>query len=182
MSALQPGYEIDPPAVDLAGLVKTCQINSRWLSSQPLYSTPDKKSKCRRDKSIPDRSAVNSGTPPVRETEAESTGERRPSILHREDANSVVSQCQSFSPHQGEALAVGKDSGSRGAAGTGSVSEEIAGKSSDSGELPESFLAASPCQSLSLLCVAIRHHSMDAACFSLQHVAALRISYVPLRV
>ncbi|EMP37669.1 hypothetical protein UY3_05129 [Chelonia mydas] len=37
--------EIDPPAVDLAGLVKTRQIDSRWISSRPLYSTPDEKSK-----------------------------------------------------------------------------------------------------------------------------------------
>ncbi|CAM2097422.1 unnamed protein product [Caretta caretta] len=40
----------------------------------------------RRDKSIPDRSAVNSGIPPRREAEAESTGERQPSILRHEDA------------------------------------------------------------------------------------------------
>ncbi|EMP30047.1 Ninein [Chelonia mydas] len=41
---------------------------------------------CRRDKSIPDGSAVNSGTPPRREAEAESTGEQRLSIPHHEDA------------------------------------------------------------------------------------------------
>ncbi|XP_043375528.1 EEF1A lysine methyltransferase 2 isoform X3 [Dermochelys coriacea] len=37
--------EIDPPAVYLVGLVKTRQIDSRALSSRPLYSTPDEKSK-----------------------------------------------------------------------------------------------------------------------------------------
>ncbi|CAM2096047.1 unnamed protein product [Caretta caretta] len=36
---------------------------------------------------IHDRSAVDSGTPPQREAEAESTGERQPSIPHGEDAN-----------------------------------------------------------------------------------------------
>ncbi|CAM2113453.1 unnamed protein product [Caretta caretta] len=37
--------------------------------------------------SIPDHYAVDSGTPPGREAEAESTGERWPSIRRREDAN-----------------------------------------------------------------------------------------------
>ncbi|EMP32007.1 Exocyst complex component 1 [Chelonia mydas] len=41
---------------------------------------------CRRNKSIPNRSAVDSGTPPRHKAEAESTGERRPSISRREDA------------------------------------------------------------------------------------------------
>ncbi|CAM2101142.1 unnamed protein product [Caretta caretta] len=40
---------------------------------------------CRHDKSIPDHSAVDSGTPPGREAEVKSTGERRPSIPRRED-------------------------------------------------------------------------------------------------
>ncbi|CAM2101573.1 unnamed protein product [Caretta caretta] len=38
------------------------------------------------DRSIGDHSAVDSGTPPRQEAEAVSTGERRPSIPHREDA------------------------------------------------------------------------------------------------
>ncbi|EMP35836.1 hypothetical protein UY3_07073 [Chelonia mydas] len=38
---------IDSPVVDLAGLVKTCQIDSRSLFSRPLYSTPDEKNKSR---------------------------------------------------------------------------------------------------------------------------------------
>ncbi|EMP38832.1 hypothetical protein UY3_03956 [Chelonia mydas] len=37
--------QIDPPVVDLAGLVKTRQIDNRSLSSRPLYSSPDEKSK-----------------------------------------------------------------------------------------------------------------------------------------
>ncbi|EMP30817.1 MAP kinase-activated protein kinase 2 [Chelonia mydas] len=41
--------EIDPPAVDLAALVKTCQIDCRSLSGRPLYSTPDEKSKMLQD-------------------------------------------------------------------------------------------------------------------------------------
>ncbi|CAM2116584.1 unnamed protein product [Caretta caretta] len=40
---------------------------------------------CRRNKLILDRSAVNSGTPPGREAEAESTWEQWPSIPRRED-------------------------------------------------------------------------------------------------
>ncbi|XP_030438177.1 merlin isoform X5 [Gopherus evgoodei] len=37
--------EINSPGVDLAGLVKTRQIDDRLLSSRPLYSVPAKKSK-----------------------------------------------------------------------------------------------------------------------------------------
>ncbi|XP_043367129.1 uncharacterized protein LOC122459379 [Dermochelys coriacea] len=40
-----PRSEIDPLAVDLLGLLKTCQIDSGSLSNRPLYSTPDEMSK-----------------------------------------------------------------------------------------------------------------------------------------
>ncbi|CAM2112544.1 unnamed protein product [Caretta caretta] len=51
--------------------------------------------RCRRNKSIPDHSAVDSGTPPGREAEAESTGEQQPSIPRREDAKMKVMQITS---------------------------------------------------------------------------------------
>ncbi|EMP30873.1 hypothetical protein UY3_12000 [Chelonia mydas] len=47
-------------------------------------------SACRHNKLIPDRSAIDSGTPPGQEVEAESTGEWQPLIPCREDANTIV--------------------------------------------------------------------------------------------
>ncbi|EMP28959.1 hypothetical protein UY3_13989 [Chelonia mydas] len=53
----------------------------------PVHPLPEEIQKCRRDKSIPNRSAVDSGTPPGREAEVELTRERWPSIPCCEDAN-----------------------------------------------------------------------------------------------
>ncbi|EMP25002.1 Phosphatidylinositol-4-phosphate 3-kinase C2 domain-containing subunit gamma [Chelonia mydas] len=68
-----------------SGLIGPLKENTikKWFSHHhPLESSYQE---CRRNKSIPDRSAVDSGIPPGREAEAESTGERQRSIPHRED-------------------------------------------------------------------------------------------------
>ncbi|EMP36802.1 hypothetical protein UY3_06013 [Chelonia mydas] len=68
--------------------------SSTNFSSKPVEQGYVKKifdrRKCRRDKSTPECSPVNSGTPPLREVQAESTGERQQSTHHSEDT--VVSR------------------------------------------------------------------------------------------
>ncbi|EMP34167.1 hypothetical protein UY3_08672 [Chelonia mydas] len=53
--------------------------------------SPEGPSRCRCDKSIPDRSAVDACTPPQRGAEAESTGDRWPSTLSHEDTRNMAS-------------------------------------------------------------------------------------------